>query len=269
MLGDRTLANAPLLEVIAEIHWSFPAPSMGHSHDPNWFRFAGEVVPALASRLPAVEELQPAGTMIPLDVLGRSPILRLRPKPGAWPLAQLGQGMLTVNAVPPYDGWEAVKSLLTYVLESIKAASPWMASVAPERFQLTYRDGFTASHGVADPARFFVDEVPLVSRQALESLASVGSGMPAPGVCEIHIPLARPSGATASIRGSYGKVVNPVPETPAAIMDFVVVGKPRIGNLETSTVMNWFDDAHQIAWDMFNRMIPAPIMSHLKGRANG
>lgn len=266
MSSDRTLRNAPLVEVIAEIHWHLDSGQGGQPYDPHWFRFALELESVLTSRLPVVEAIQPAGIVIPLEVLGRSPLLRFRPTGGGWPLVQLGQGIATVNAVPPYDGWDAVRGLLEYVLLAGRDASPLFKGIRPERLLLTYRDAFTARHGVNDSKRFFVDQVPLVDPRALAAMSASGAVEPFLGKCEITAPLPQLPGATAVVRGSHGHVGPASGKIEAAVLDFVVAGNSPVSELDANALLNWFDRSHEVAWTMFNTMIPAEIMSVLRGQ---
>ena len=108
MADNGLLRNAPLVEVIAEIHWKLSGSRTpgGQGHDPRWFGYANRFADwARTQGFEHIEQLVPAGVSIPLDMLGHNPLLRFRKQPGTWPLIQLGQGLLAVNAVPPYDGW--------------------------------------------------------------------------------------------------------------------------------------------------------------------
>lgn len=266
MQSDRTLKNAPLIEVIAEVHWKLASSTAGRPYDPNWFKIAAEVENAITPHLPLMEELQPAGASIPLDVLGRSPILRFRPKGGGWPLVQFGQGIMTINATPPYDGWEAIRSLLKFVIDDVANTSPSFASVVPERFQLTYRDAFTAQHGIEDTDSFLFDFAPIANRKGAELLNAAGCIGSTAVSCEIKGEVQSLPNAFAAIRGAKGNINASSDPTEAAILDFVVSGPAFGQQLEAAKIIDWFDEAHRIAWSMFSNILPIDFMNKLKGQ---
>lgn len=267
MASDRTLSNAPLVEVIAEIHWALqPGPS-SQLCDRDWFRMWLELEPALLEHFQVIEPLHAAGVSVPLEMLGRSPLMRYRPASNGWPLAQLGQGILTVNAVPPYDGWSAIRGVLERVLRSGTEKSPRFANVKLERFQLMYRDAFLPRHGVTNVSRFFVDQVKLVDPNVISRVGILSSGtddlVTTSG--EVTMNLALPAGATVAIKGTAGQIGSNIGMQPAAILDFIVSGPAASQLLDPAVVLKWFDDAHEVAWKCFDRMIPADLMRQLKG----
>lgn len=265
MQSERTLKNAPLIEVIAEVHWKLVDDGMGRQFDPNWFMMAAELKEAVAPHLPLLEELHPAGTTIPLDVLGRNPILRFRPRDGGWPLVQFGQGILTVNATPPYDGWEAIRTLLKSILEDGTNKSPLFSLIAPERFQLTYRDAFTEQHGIRSIEDFLYDYAPMASRKGAELLNAAGCTQSTAVSCEVKGTIPTLPNAIAAIRGTRGNINASNDPRDAAILDFVVSGPAPNRQLDANSAIDWFDEAHRIAWSMFLNILPTDLVSRLKG----
>lgn len=265
MSNDRILSNAPLVEVVAEVHWALPGDTATTRHDPNWFKMAMQLEQAISSRLPVVEQLQPAGFVIPLDVLGRAPLIRFRPESGAWPLAQFGQGILTVNAVPPYDGWKAVRDLLSFVLEVSNRASPLFATVKPVRFKLMYRDAFTDEHGVQDANDFLINQIPLLNKSGLDTLGKLAGTSSEVNSAEIKAEISHMPGASISVRGYRGQINSPKGSKNAAIVDFAVDGSTKLTVIDVSTILSWFDAAHDVAWSTFTSLIPPAVMRRLKG----
>lgn len=264
MPNDRNLANAPLVEVIAEVHWALPGDAQMTNHDPNWFKMAIQLEPAVASRLPVVEHLHPAGFIVPLDVLGRAPILRFRPTNGSWPLAQFGQGIMTVNAVPPYDGWTAVRDLLSYTLTTAAAASPLFASVKPERLKLLYRDAFTDQHGVHDLDDFLVNQIGLVNQVGLNTLSKVVGAASEAHSAEIKADISHMPNSSVSVRGSRGQVKASTGLKNAAVVDIAVNGNSQLTTMDINAILSWFDAAHEVAWATFCSLVPPTVMNNLK-----
>ena len=152
---SRRLENAPLVEVIAEVHWHLDTSPTGEPLDLHWFDLAHQAKGTLSAPYPVVEVLQPVGLSVPLDMLGRVPLLRFRPAPAAWPVVQLGQGLFTFNVVPPYDGWDTnVRDGLAQALKLVLDGVSVLGARRLQAVRLHYRDAFTASHGVNDPDDF-------------------------------------------------------------------------------------------------------------------
>ena len=103
---DYLYDKAPLVEVIAEIHWALKKldTAPGAKIDPYYDLFKDAFLAyAKTTGLTDVQDLVP--TVVPPELLPNQPRLRLRTAPGRWPLAQLGPGIITANIVPPYKGW--------------------------------------------------------------------------------------------------------------------------------------------------------------------
>ena len=123
-MAEKVYERAPLVEVISEVHWelkqlrSYPTAWI----DPYFDLFKDQFLAASKDKLPFVEPLVP--NEIPVEFVSNQPHLRLRPKENGWPLVQIGPGVLTVNVVPPYDGWVRHKSFLSWALELLWECYP-------------------------------------------------------------------------------------------------------------------------------------------------
>lgn len=264
MTSDRRLANAPLIEVIAEVHWEREGGVGDQRFDPSWFALSADLQRVIARRLPQIEELQPlAGFSVPLDMLGKVPLKRFRPAGGGWPLAQLGQGILTVNAVPPYDGWEAVRALLGEVLAAALESSAPLRAARIENLKLHYRDAFTAQHGVQDARRFYVDHMAFASSWGMAALSEAG-------VADVTIARIDLAGripelnASVVVKGNTGTVNRPSGPEDAAIVDFVIQGRPEVDRVAVEPLLQWFDAAHEVVWRLFKDTVPPDLMAKLK-----
>jgi uncharacterized protein (TIGR04255 family) len=119
-----TFRNAPLIEMIAELRWGeapaiqqnlpFVMPSMGPDFEQFFMRFGGEVYQHGFQR---TERLVPAG----FPVFPYQPVFRYRRDASGETalLFQVGSGVFTANATPPYRSWKTVQSSVRIGVESM------------------------------------------------------------------------------------------------------------------------------------------------------
>lgn len=112
-------AKPPLVELVAELRWGFPAliqPLAGqlqpvdgvaiNRHEEFFMRFGAK---AAAEGFDRFERLMPSGfPLIPFQ-----PVYRYRyGAPGGTSLYQLGAGVFSANITPPYDNWEKFRPVV-------------------------------------------------------------------------------------------------------------------------------------------------------------
>lgn len=126
-----TFKNAPLVELIAEMRWGdgpqaaqqgIPMLMQGMSPylDQFFMRLSGEVYQLGFRR---AERLVPSG----FPILPFQPVFRFRKDAveDNSVLFQAGQGLFSVNALPPYHSWEKISSVVTTgVAALLKARDP-------------------------------------------------------------------------------------------------------------------------------------------------
>ena len=259
------LPNAPLIEVIAEVHWKLPVLSMDGvmGYEPRWFDLLSELRPAMLSVMPVEEVVVAAGVSVPLDVLGRSPIVRFRHSPGGWPLIQLGQGLLTVNATPPYDGWPRVSQVLAEALSRAIESSRTFGGLEVEALKLHYRDAFTARHGVESPRRFLAETVPFFPGAVFGRLADLAQEDSSQASGELNFALKDPAGSVAAVRYGRANLTRSGGTEEAAVLEFIVTRSVG-GQIDLASTMKWFEAAHTICSKLFAQIVPQPVMDRLQ-----
>jgi uncharacterized protein (TIGR04255 family) len=267
MPQTKLLPNAPLVEVIAEVHWKLPMQALDGAigHDPRWFDLLAELRPALLAVMPVEETVVAAGVSVPLDVLGRSPIVRFRQSPGGWPLIQLGQGILTINATPPYDGWPRISQVLANALGRAHDASSTFRSLEVDTLKLQYRDAFTGRHGVDSPRQFLSETMPFFPGAVFErvsDLALPDNNLGSSG--EVTFALKEPSGSVAAIRHGRGRLTRAEGTEEAAILDFVVTRSIAGRPIDVGTTLEWFEAAHTACSKLFAQIVPQAVMERLR-----
>ena len=174
---------------------------------------------------------------------------------------QLGQGLLTINAVPPYDGWsKAIAPRLAQALEALENSRFEAAKDQPiEKLELHYMDAFTEKHGVPD-ARTYLDAelglfpdcpAPWRALCVLEEAPSFTG--------EYRFKLAAPEGSVAVVKYGSGSI-NPSMSgvVPAAIFDFIVSVTPgRV--MSIAEVLDWFEGAHTASRSLLDGSLSATV----------
>jgi uncharacterized protein (TIGR04255 family) len=176
-MAEKIYKKAPLVEVIAEVHWELkPLNSTPNaSIDPYFDLFKESFIKNTEGRFLSREPLVP--NEIPVEFLADQPHLRLRPRKGGWPLVQIGPGVMTANIIPKYNGWTEFAAFLRSSLNDLYASYPLSAQTLHiTRTHLRYIDVFNESHGLADFGEFVESglgiSVPIRS-EVLEKSASV------------------------------------------------------------------------------------------------
>ena len=148
--------NAPLIEVIAEVHWALKALQTAPSSriDPYYDLFREQFLHYVSERgLINQQELVPS--IVPPELFPNQPQLRIRKRTGRWPLAQVGPGILTANIVPPYNGWREFSPFVGMLIDGLFQSYPMATkTLRVEKLHLRYINGFGQNFGYGHYAEF-------------------------------------------------------------------------------------------------------------------
>jgi uncharacterized protein (TIGR04255 family) len=181
--------NPPLLEIIAELRWDLPSV-VSHPGIPT------PVLPPLSQSL----ESDIDGFSKQIATLGFQNIERMVPPGFPWmtgnpvfrythssqgqdvqetlkssTIFQIGAGVFTANAVPPYTSWDDFEPLVRHGVEAMLSME--FSSGRPKAFapSLRYVDAFDAELTQGKPMRDFLDDVMGLSIKLPESIRSRSS----------------------------------------------------------------------------------------------
>jgi uncharacterized protein (TIGR04255 family) len=256
------LENAPLIELIAEVRWG-AAPLQGSSPiqangrgptfitaptnqlDEFFMRFGGAIHSAGYSE---TERLVPPG----FPFMEHQAVYRFRSRneSGTKSLYQVGPGLFSANAVPPYESWSHFEPIVRKGVEAVIGARPQSEKDAPFlATNLRYIDAFgEALTGGRDIATFAEEVLGIqVSLPKAITQHLVQGGVPNP-VLHFQIPMANGALMTVGIgQGlTYGK--------PAIMMDTSVSSTIEITpNVES--VMAAFNSAHTAIHQTFEPLM--------------
>ena len=260
--------NAPLVELIAELRWS-PDPSQmvfpqvmggqpgpqlitGNAQEGFFLRFGNE-----AHRLQHLdtERLMPGGFPATLH----QPVYRFRqrtPQGQTTTLYQVGPGLFSANAVPPYESWSTFEPVVRNGVQALIASRDRSEIEVPfSAISLRYIDAFTPYHTEGRDVRSFLQDVLGVSIQIPEGLTQhLRTGETIRPVLQLQIPMQ--DGYVMNVAFGEG-VANDI---PAVMMDATISTTfPITASLDA--VMQVFAQEHAAIDSSFTSLIAR--ISHL------
>ena len=163
---NETFQNAPLVEIVAELRWQIPqlaaADQAGNPiqlpitlADNEMTAFFHRVSGAVGKHgFDRLEQLIPPNPSMP--VLLPQMVYRYRRTDEVPVLAQIGPGMFSVNALPPYKSWDEFRPLLDGGIESLLEA---LTDKPKLTASLRYIDAFKQDLTSGRDARAFAIDV--------------------------------------------------------------------------------------------------------------
>jgi uncharacterized protein (TIGR04255 family) len=192
---------APLVEVIAELRWESSAGSGVNGQFPLgptfiaaqgkaetfFMKFAGEVH-ALEHR--EVERLVPAG----FPFFATQPVVRFRRGDIGQPktLYQVGPGIFSANAVPPYESWSTrFRDVVARGVAALIRSRPADELASPfTGLTLRYIDAFDHRHTEGRPVDAFIREVLGINVLIPKAIAQhLGEGAHITPMVQLQIPM--------------------------------------------------------------------------------
>ena len=117
----RDLPNKPLLEAVFELRWRLAQESPVVAADAGFQLFQGQYYAHVRERYPHVVRLPAAG--IPESMAPYMVRQQFRAGPEAWPVTQIGPGILTVNDTTNYR-WETFLPLIQQAIQALFESYP-------------------------------------------------------------------------------------------------------------------------------------------------
>jgi uncharacterized protein (TIGR04255 family) len=251
---SQTFEKAPLVEIIVEVRWAdpagFPQGNGGVLHlpvnnaaDEFYMRFGGA---AYSAGFRQTERLVPPG----FPVLPGQVVYRYRPpsdfsdelaRSALW---QIGSGVFTANATPPYKSWVEFSPWVSKGLEALlETRNEAEKSAEFVNISLRYIDAFTSDYlGAMTFAEFLSDRLGFKVQipEAIAKLASDGSapehviqfGMPLQNGMHLSVLAAKGSsnGVDALILNTTISVIEKTAADVGSVMEKLGVARDMIHN---------------------------------------
>lgn len=264
---SESVENAPVIEVIAELRWRpsavpddlhnapgpkmIPPPLAGSTHE-----FFGRLTDRVRGLgYTAVTRLVPE----PFPMLMYQPVLRFdAPEDGRTKsLYQVGPGLFSANAVPPYDSWSSAfsKTVASGIEALLATRDPAERDVAFEGVTLRYLDAFGPSLTEGRDSLAFAREVLGISVDLPNALTQhLYEGAAWKPFLQFHLPVG--PGQLLSVAIGEG-LAN---DHPAVLMDWSLICSAPV-KPELDAVMGVLNHAHDLIYRSWKEMM-RPI-SHL------
>lgn len=249
-----TFRNAPLIEIIAELRWVpgppahepslttnspniLPLPEGGRQ-DEFFMHFGGEVYQ---------HDFQRSERVVPpaFPYMRHQVVFRYRRKSGS-ELFQIGAGLFTANAVPPYRSWIEFEPEVTKGVDALLKTRDQAECDRPfTAVSLRYIDAFRGLHMSHRAPNDFLRDVLGFSVLLPETLsAQIADGQSPRAAMQISMPLRNSLELNVSV--GEGSANN----EPALIMDTAVAATEPVPPT-TESVMKTLNAAHAVIHDLF------------------
>lgn len=254
MGSDFLYANAPLVEVIAEVHWKLQPLQVppNASIDPHFETFEKDFLAACKSAgYDFVENVFPMA--VPREFLGHKVLRRMRKKADSWPLFQLGPGVIAINIVPPYKGWQEFVPLISQGLSMLFSSYPIPQKYLEiEKLELRYMDAFVPKHGVTDRASFIRDDLGM-ARQLPQGIIghADASQEPVSQTGSAQVSVKKPANSEGLIQVETGTA----DKDPAVLVTFIIRTKDHKIAQDQTSIVSWFDQSHVVIREWFDVLI--------------
>jgi len=260
---DESFRNAPLLELIAELRWQPPYPTLpvaqpgvqiavpvglGTLQIDNFLhQFGGEVYKRGFQRM---ERVYPSG----LPVVQGQTIARYRSDaPGSTTIIyQVGAGLFSANAVAPYRTWKHFRPAVESGVEVLLQTREQNERTIPfNPVSLRYIDSFKSDLSGGRDVAEFLSEVLKIELKLPEAISHhLASGKSAKPYMMLAVPT-----STGMLRINVGEAL--VNGETTILLDITFSAEAPV-NPEKTAIMDAFDLAHSIIHRTFMQLT-API----------
>ena len=244
------LNNKPLVEALFEIRWGLDGPP-GMAVDPAYPFLIGQFYGQILDRFPYKIRLPTAD--IPEQLVPFTPQHQFRVGSDAWPLVQLGPGILTVNDTEQYL-WKNFREHCGYVSNAMFKAYP--QTERPFRIveiSLRYINADFLEN-VATIEFLHKLKISIGLPNFLTNDGRVGQNPLGLGLSLVY-PTAEPRGA---IRLSFNQ--GQKLERDALIWETQVVSRGEDVPTDPASILDWLDKTHSITHDWFLRLVEGELL---------
>ena len=251
-MAERQLKNKPLIEAIVELRWQLEDRGLGQEHDPHYKLLLGRLFDRLQPEYPEHEELPTAS--IPDELVGHIVQHRFRTAANAWPLVQLGPGIITLNSTSDY-AWSEFRRRAIVVVQQLYGAHPKSAGLRVGNLVLRYVNAVNFDVAEANAFEFLRDKlkIGIDLPKTLFNATQVTSN-PKLFMWQSAFQCTQPS-ATVTLKFASGQREG----EPAIIWETTVQASSEDVPSLPGQFENWIDAAHKLADDWFFKLIEGEL----------
>lgn len=252
-MRPEKLTHPPLVEAILEVRWQLQEQTPGIAIDPKYKLLVGRLYDRLSSGYPFHEPLPTAS--MPDEMLGYVVQHRFRSAEGAWPLIQVGPGLLTLNDTRDYT-WKTFEIKSQQLVDALYSAYPDApSSLQVSSLQLRYIDAIPFDFERADVLRFLADELKITLAFAPNLFGDMPVNPTPKGLnAMFEFSTDNPVG-TLRIRLARGRRH----DSDAVILEMVLISEGADAPAMPASFATWLDAAHTVIHDTFFEMIKGDL----------
>ena len=255
----KVLSHKPLVEAIFEMRWELQEPSVGIRIDPNYKILIGSIYEKVRDKgtfkYPFYEQLPTAN--IPDEMAGYVIQYRFRKEESGWPLIQIGPGIVTLNDTEDYD-WSDFKERILHVVEVLFDSYPDAKHILKlNGLSLRYINAIDFDYKGENIFSFLENNLKV--KIDISQKLFVGTGVnnvPSGFDLRFSFPSMQPEG-TIHLRFVKGKKKDNI---DALIWETQVQSIGDEVSNEKDWVIDWANQAHDLAIDWFFKMIEGELL---------
>jgi len=256
---SNKLPKAPLIEAIFELRWALETRGQpGMQRDPGFRILLGRYFDRIREKFPVTEDLPTSE--IPEELTAYAVRHRFRADHDAWPVTQIGPGILTVNETEGYT-WPGFQSLVMEAQAALFEAYPSERALEPVRTELRYIDAIPFNPQKLDVLEYLKENLHtnVTVDQDLFDECVVRTS-PTDMNLKLGFPLARPKGI-----GIISFAIGKKGDEPSIIMNTVVRSLNDDAPKQATGIEEWIDQAHAVTHKWFFTLIRGRLRSIFEG----
>ncbi len=250
-MGKRHLNNKPLVEAIFEIRWDLQGPQ-NMQVDPHYKILLGRLFDRLSSTYSKHSPLPTAS--IPDEMAGYVVQHQFRVSDNAWPLVQIGPGILTLNDTSAYS-WDDFELRAKQLVSELYALYPDRDSLRINNMMLRYINAIEFDYGKEDIISFLREKMKITTSlpEALFADKQI-SKTPIGFNCQSIFPIKDPQGVV-QLKYATGKRA----EAHALILELLIQSAGKDVPLMPHGFETWATKSHDIVEDWFFKLIEGDL----------
>lgn len=255
----KHLKNKPLVEAILELKWELPAQSTpGIEGDPHYRLLLGRFSERVQRDYPFHEPLPTA--QVPDAMVAYMPQHRFRASSKAWPLIQIGPGLMTVNETDSYT-WSDFETRCKKAITDLFDAHPSKEEFTVQDLTLRYIDAIDVDFSQESVFSFLRGKMKtsISLPECLFDGERVNNN-PTAFNWQVSFPHDEPGGLM-TLRFAIGKRNG---KSVLILETLVQAGRERIPRAPDG-FSEWLDQAHELTDDWFFKLIEGELERSFSG----
>ena len=162
-MAEKILKNPPLVEALVQVKWELEEKVPGVHLDPHYQFLLGTFRDSLKEEYPFHEPL--AASAMPDEITGGAVKHRFRTAKDAWPLVQIGPGIMTVNETEEkYETFDQFKPKAVNAVNALFECHPKKEDLKINELTLRFIDAVEFDYSANDVCEFISKSMHIESK---------------------------------------------------------------------------------------------------------